>query len=195
MGGAKTGGERMAPVPEAAWDEAQRRAAEAFAAARGRPVSGPFARMIRSPEAMSAARAMGDYLRYRPAVGTTLSELVILVTARAWSQDYEWSLHAPIAVERGVAPETVAAIADGRRPGAMGEDEAAAHDFAVELHRDRRVCDLTYARAVARFGEAGVVDLTALCGYYALLAMQLNVMRCPPRPGGPILPRLPGRGA
>jgi 4-carboxymuconolactone decarboxylase len=184
--------ERMPPLGEAEWNEAQRRAADAFVSARGAAPFGPFARMIHSPEAMSAARAMGDYLRYGSAIGTTLSELVILVTARVWSQDYEWSLHAPIAAERGVAPGIIRAIARGERPDGMSEAEAVCHDFSVELHRDKRVSDPTYARALAQFGEAGIVDLTAINGYYALLAMQLNVMRAAPKPGGPTLAEAAG---
>lgn len=187
----RVGGERMPPLGERAWSPAQREAAVAFMAARGRPMSGPFSRMIRSPRAMTAARAMGDYLRYGSAIGTTLSEFVILVTARKWSQDYEWSLHAPIAAERGVAAATIAAIAEGRRPEAMSGDETVCYDFIDELQREHRVSDETYAAALARFGEPGVVDLAAICGYYTLLAMQLNVMRCPPEPGGPTLPPLP----
>ncbi len=188
---APSGGERMPPLPAARYDAAQREAAEAFLQARKVPPFGPFSRLIRSPQVMTTARSMGDYLRYDPAIGTTLSEFVILVTAREWRQDYEWSLHAPIALKQGIKPEVVEAIADGRRPEGMSADEALAYDFSIELHRNRQVSDATYARTLKRFGEKGVVDLTAINGYYAFLAMQLNVMRASPEPGGPTLARLP----
>lgn len=182
------GGERMGPVPAASYDDAQAAAAIAFEATRGAPLFGPFERLIRSPEVLTHAQALGEYLRYRSSLGTRLSEFVILITARAWDQAYEWSLHAPIAVREGVAPAVVEAIAQGRRPERLSAAEAACYDFSTELHRDRRVSDGTYRRAVELFGERGVIDLTALNGYYAFLAMQMNVMRTPPVESGPRLP-------
>ncbi len=92
--------DRLPPIPPANYDEAQKKAAEEFLAARKVPVFGPFHPLMRSPELMNVARSMGDYLRYKSALGTTLSELVILVSAREWAQDYEWYVHAPIALNR-----------------------------------------------------------------------------------------------
>ena len=77
----------------------QKKAAEEFLAARKEPVFGPFEPMMHSPEIMNLASAMGQYLRYHSAIGNTLSELVILLTAREWSQDYEWNYHYPIALK------------------------------------------------------------------------------------------------
>ena len=182
---------RLPPVPAAAYSAEQKAAVAAFEAARKAPLSGPFSVMVRSPPVMTASRQLGDHLRFNSAIGTRLSELVILVTAREWSQDYEWSVHAPIAVRQGIAQEVVDAVADGRRPARMSADEALAYDFTVELHRNKRVSEPTYQAALKRWGEAGVVDLTAISGYYTLLAMQLNVARTPPEAGGPRLARLP----
>jgi 4-carboxymuconolactone decarboxylase len=69
---------------------------------------------MHSPEVMSQARAMGNYLRYKSGIGNTLSELVILVTAREWTQDYEWYVHGPITAKAGVKLEIIEAIRDGR---------------------------------------------------------------------------------
>jgi 4-carboxymuconolactone decarboxylase len=188
--GAAQAQERLPPVPPAQYTADQRAAAAAFEAARNGPVFGPFGLLIRSPNVMTAARQMGDHLRFGSAVGTTLSELAILVTAREWSQDYEWSVHAPIALRQGIRPEVVDAIAQGRRPEGMSADEALVYDFTIELHRNRQVSDATYGRTLARWGEVGVVDLTAINGYYTFLAMALNVGRTPPA-DGIRLPRLP----
>ena len=100
---------------------------------------------------------------------------MILVTAREWSQDYEWHVHYPIALKAGIRPEIAAAIADGRRPVGMSNDEDIVYDFSTELHKNKRVSDATFERAVKRFGQKGVVDLTGINAYYALLAMHLNV--------------------
>jgi len=184
-------GERLPTIPPAQYTDEQKQAAEDFVAARKVPVFGPFEPLMHSPQVMSQARAMGDYLRYHSAVGNTLSELAILVTAREWSQDYEWYVHQPIALKAGIRPEVIAAIADGRRPVGMSEDEAIVYDFSTELHRNKRVSDRTFERAEKRFGKRGVVDLTGINAYYALLAMQLNVAQYPMPKDGKKLVRLP----
>ena len=188
-GGPASAQVRLPPVKPEAYTEPQKAAASAFEQARKGPVFGPFAMLIRSPEVMTAARQLGDHLRFDSAVGTTLSELAILVVAREWTQDYEWNVHAPIAERAGIGRQVIAAIADGRRPERMSADEALVYDFTVELNRNKRVSDATYGRALARWGEAGVVDLSAISGYYTLLAMAMNVARTDPE--GPRLTRLP----
>src|SRR5471032_850368 len=107
---------RLPDIPPAQYDADQKKAAEEFQAARKAPLSGPFQTMMYSPEVMSRARAMGDYFRYHSAIGNVLSELVILITAREWGQDFEWSVHAPIAAKAGIKPEIIAAIKEGRHP-------------------------------------------------------------------------------
>lgn len=183
--------ERLPTIPPAQYTDEQKKAAEDFLASRKVPVFGPFEPLMHSPQVMSQARAMGDYLRYNSAIGNTLSELAILVTAREWTQDYEWYVHQPIALKMGIKPEVAAAIADGRRPAAMTEDEAIVYDFSVELHRNKRVSDVTFERAEKRFGKKGVVDLTGINAYYALLAMQLNVAQYQLPKDGKRLVRLP----
>lgn len=183
--------ERLPTIPPAQYTDEQKQAAEEFVAARKVPVFGPFEPLMHSPQVMSQARSMGDYLRYHSAIGNTLSELAILVTAREWSQDYEWYVHQPIALKAGIKPEITAAIADGRRPAGMSDDEEIVYDFSTELHRNKRVSDLTFERAEKRFGKKGIVDLTGINAYYALLAMQLNVAQYALPQGGKKLVRFP----
>jgi 4-carboxymuconolactone decarboxylase len=173
------GADRLPPIAAAHWSDAQRRfAQEIIDGPRGALIA-PFIPLLRSPELMAHAQRMGEYLRYRSAIGLRLSELAILVTARQWSQQVEWAIHAPIARREGIAAETIEAIAQGRRPPGMPPDEAAVHDFCIELHRDRGVGDATWADVVERFGEAGAVDLIGINGYYAMLAMVMNAARTP----------------
>lgn len=123
---------------------------------------------------MSAAQAMGEYLRYRNAIGTRLSELAILVTARQWNQQVEWAIHAPIAQQQGISPDIINAISLGERPKVMSDDDALVHDFCIELHQQKTVSDRVYSAALQRFGEHGVVDLIGINGYYTFLAMVMN---------------------
>ena len=167
--------ERLPVIPPENYTAEQKKAAEEFLAVRKKAVFGPFEPLMYSPQVMSQARATGDYLRYNSALGNVLSELVILITAREWAQDYEWYVHYPIALQAGIKKEVADAIGDGRRPAGMTEDEEIVYDFSTELHKNKRVSDQTFARADKRFGKKGVVDLTGINAYYTLLAMQMNV--------------------
>jgi len=182
--------ERFPTIPPADYTPAQQQAAADFLAARKIPVFGPFEPLMYSPEVMTLARSMGDYLRYKSGIGTTLSELVIMITAREWSQDFEWSFHKPIALKAGVPAAVIDALQEGRRPDPMTADEAIVYDVTMELHRNHRVSDATFARAVARFGRPAVVDMIGVAGYYTFLAMQLNAAQYKSADGAGI-PRFP----
>jgi 4-carboxymuconolactone decarboxylase len=169
--------DRLRPIPPAEMTEAQRHAAQCVIEGPRGALYGPFVPLLRSPELLENAQRMGEYLRYRSAIGVRLSELAILVTARQWNQGVEWAIHAPIAAQVGVPPGVINAIARRERPEGMLVDESVVHDFCIELHQNKEVSDRTYADAVALFGEQGVVDLMGLNGYYTFLAMVMNTAR------------------
>ena len=179
----RTTQDRLPPIAADKLTAEQKQAAAEFQAGRGVGVLGPFSVMLRSPEVMLRAKAMGDYLRFRNVLDKRVSEMVILITAREWTQQFEWTYHYAIALEMGLSRDIADAIADGRRPAVMAADEAAAYDFSIELHKNKRVSDATYARALAAFGEQGIVDLIGVNGYYSFLAMMMNVARTAPPPG------------
>jgi 4-carboxymuconolactone decarboxylase len=166
--------DRLGPLAPEQWSAAQREAAQAVIDGPRGALYGPFVPLLRSPELMNCAQNVGEYLRYRSAIGTRLSEMAILVTAREWNQQVEWAIHAPIAERSGIAADVIQAIAHRRRPQNMLVDEELVYDFCIELHQNRRVSDTTYANAVALFGEKGVVDLMGINGYYTFLAMVMN---------------------
>ena len=181
--------DRLGPIPFAQMSASQQVAAQAVIDGPRGALYGPFVPLIRSPELMSAAQRMGEYLRYRSAIGTRLTELAILVTARQWSQPVEWAIHAPIAKEYGIADETIAAIAERRRPQELLADEELVIEFCLQLHQQQRVDDVTYAAALAAFGEHGVVDLMGINGYYTLLAMVMTAAQTAvPQTEAPVLP-------
>ena len=106
-----------------------------------------------------------------------MSEFIILLVARQWTQQFEWFTHESVALEAGLRQAIVTAVAEGRRPEGMADDEDIIYSVCDELNRHRTVADATYARAVARFGEQGVIDATSIVGYYTLLAMVMNTAR------------------
>ena len=169
--------DRLGPIDTSDMTPAQQAAAQAIIDGPRGAVYGPFVPLLRSPELMDHAQRLGEYLRYRSALGTRLSELAILVTARQWDQQVEWAIHAPVAAQAGISAEAIDDIAYARRPAGMSDEESAVYDFSRELNRNQRVSDATYARALALFGERGVVDLMAINGYYTFLAMVMNAAR------------------
>jgi 4-carboxymuconolactone decarboxylase len=166
--------DRLGPIDPALLTPAQRAAAQAVIDGPRGALYGPFVPLLRSPELMSSAQRMGEYLRYRSAIGPRLTELAILVTARHWNQQVEWAIHAPVALQSGVAQHVIDAIAARSRPQGMQADEAVVFDFCIELHQQKRVSDATYESALAMFGEHGVVDLMGVSAYYTFLSMVMN---------------------
>ena len=182
----------MPPLVAAQMDDAQKAAFDEIVGGRRGALYGPFVPALRSPEFMRRLQRLGEYLRYDSALPAHLREMTILLVAREWTQDFEWSVHAPLAREAGLPELVIDGIAAGGRPEAMDAAAAVVFDFVAELQRTRGVCDATYARVVAAFGERGVIDLVGIYGYYATLAMVMNVARTPlPAGESPALPALP----
>lgn len=171
------GQDRMPAIPLEKMSDLQMKYAEEIIRGPRGALYGPFVALIRSPELMDRAQRVGEYLRYKSAIGTKLSELVILITARQWTQQVEWAIHEPIAVKSGIKGEIVSAIADGRYPTGISTDEQIVYDFCTELHVNKSVSDATYERALKRFGEQGVIDILGINGYYTFLAMIMNGTR------------------
>ncbi|MGH9141891.1 MAG: carboxymuconolactone decarboxylase family protein [Vicinamibacterales bacterium] len=179
MAASSRGQDRMPPIPADKLTAAQKNAIEEFKAARSADISGPFVPLLRSPEVMSRARAMGDYLRFKSALPPRLSEFVILLTARRWTQQYEWHVHQAFAIKGGLRREIVDAVAAGRRPARMAKDEDAVYTLCDEVQGTHAAGDATYQRAVAELGEPGVIDALGITGYYTMLAMVMNTARTP----------------
>ena len=182
---------RLPPISPDAYDQAQKDAAADFFATRKVGFSGPWHVFIRSPELLTHAQRMGEYLRYRCKLSGRISEFVILLVARDWTQDFEFGTHRKHGLKAGLTEDVVAAIAEGRRPQGLDEELSLIWDFVTEVQRARRVSDTTYGLALARFGEQGVIDLAGIIGYYSLLALTMNVARVAPPEGEPYLPRFP----
>ncbi len=144
---------------------------------------GPFGVWLHAPDFGLLAQKLGAHCRYQTALPPRLSEFAILVTARLWQAQYEWLAHAPIAERAGVKLQTIRDLRAGRTLKTASKDERAIYDFIKELYRTKRVTGRTYALVNAILGETAVVELVGLLGYYALVAMTLNVFRVPPPPG------------
>src|SRR6202000_1434731 len=137
----------------------------------------PFRAYIRSPELAEKLIALADYLRWHTSLPPRLSELAILITARQWTAQYEWYAHYPHAIKGGLDPAVAAAIAEGKRPEKMKDDEAALYDLATSLYREHKVSEPVYKAALAQLGERGIMDMIGIIGFYDITSMTLITMQ------------------
>lgn len=141
-------------------------------------IKGPLRAALVNAELADCWQAMGALLRYRTSLSPRLSELAILVTGRFCRSPFEWFAHQPEAEKAGLEGEIIQDLLAQRTPTLQGVD-LAVYQYSMELNQYRSVSDATHAQAVAALGERGVVELTALVGYYTLVAMTLNSQEIP----------------
>ena len=152
-------------------------AAEISAGPRGE-VRGPFIALIHNPELASTVQRLGEQLRWKGKLPPKLKELAVLVTARRWSCQHEWVMHSKLALQGGLARETVDALAANREPK-LSEDEKAVYQFSKELHATGRAGEQSFREIEKRYGLDGALELIALNGYYSMMAMVLNTAGLP----------------
>jgi 4-carboxymuconolactone decarboxylase len=179
----RTPPDRMPAIPADKWTEAQKKAAAEITSGPRKELVGPFIPLLRSPEYMSRLQRVGEYLRYNTKLGPAISEFIILLMARQWTQQFEWYSHQALALKADIKAETIKSIAEGQRPVAMSPDQDMVYEFITEIRLHQGVSDPVYERVLSRFGEQGVIDIAGLCGYYTTLAMLMNVARTPVPPG------------
>jgi 4-carboxymuconolactone decarboxylase len=186
--------ERMPPLAENKMSPEQKQAAAEITAGPRGEVKGPFVSLLRSPEFMRRVQKVGEYIRFVCPIEKRLNEFAAIIAARHWNQQFEWWAHYRQAVEAGLDRKIADAVGEGRRPTGMAEDEEIVYDLLTEVLHNKGASDATYARAVAKFGEQGLIDIIGIAGYYALLAMVMNVTRTAVPEGPPLpLPALPVR--
>jgi 4-carboxymuconolactone decarboxylase len=181
----KLRGDRFKPLTYDQLTPAQKTLVEHLYAGERGGMNGPFNVLLRSPEMGDKMQQLGAELRFHTSLPPKLRELAIIMTGRAWNAQYEWYAHSRLAVQNGVSQSIVDAIAAGKRPAKLDSDEAIVYNFVDELLMTKQVSDPVYHAAVNKLGERGVVDLTALVGYYHIVSMLLNIDRYPLPDGAP----------
>ena len=179
--GALLAQDRMPPIPADKQTDAQKKAVADYKAIRNAELAGPpWSVILRVPDYVVPALQMRLHNQTdRNPLGAKLTEFAILIAARHWTNNYEWNAHSNLAGNAGLSAGIIAAIAEGRRPLGMAEEEEILYDFCTELLNNKSVSDGTYARALAKWGEPGVVEAAALEGYYTFLSMVMNTARSP----------------
>ncbi len=172
--------DRMPSLAQESLDARQREVADELTRGPRGGVKGPFIPLLRSPELVERLGSVGEYLRFGSSLAPRVSELVMLIVARQWTNQFEWAVHVPLALKAGVGRSVVDALAEGRHPKSMADDEELVYAICDELTRTKGVCEMTYRRAIDTFGERGVIDIVAVFGYFTTVCAIMNVAHTPP---------------
>ncbi len=166
---------RLAPLDLNALTPEQKTVADAIVSGPRGGLRGPFEPWLRSPGLADPAQKLGEHVRFGTSLPRDLSELAIILTGKRWKAQFEFWAHARMAKEAGLAEDVVEAVRLGTPPPFTRDVERVIYDFVTEYFATSRVSQATYDRALAAFGERGVVDLVGTVGYYSLVSMTLNV--------------------
>ncbi|MBS0559603.1 MAG: carboxymuconolactone decarboxylase family protein [Proteobacteria bacterium] len=176
--------ERFKPLSDAEMTPEQKTmVANIQSGPRGAGLRGPFKALMRSPELGDLVQRVGAYVRYGSSIPAALNELAIILAGRRWNAQYEFYAHRELGLKAGMRPEVADAVAKGKRPDPITDDEAIVYDFCHQLLYTTEVSDENFNRVVDRFGERGVMDLVGAVGYYSMVSMILNVDRVQLPPG------------
>jgi len=178
-------GNRFKPFAYADLNPEQKAFADKEIAAGRNPSTGPFNIYLRSPQFAELSRPLGDYLRFKAPTPRKFKEIAIMLTARYWGGQYVWYSHRQQALDAGLSPTFITAMAAGERPAKMSPDEATVYDFCSQLLTTRQISDNNFKSMSNLVGERGIVDLVALIGQYTGLTMLFVVDRYPVPPGAP----------
>jgi 4-carboxymuconolactone decarboxylase len=146
---------------------------------------GPFNAFVTAPETGKRLSSLGRQLRFGTSIERRLSEVAIITVGARWRAEFEWWAHARMAREHGVASAVIDAISRGEAPpfGPGAADEAVVYTAARQLATAGQISPDAYADAQRLLGDAGLVELVSLCGYYTLISFLLNAFSVPLPPG------------
>lgn len=172
----------MNRLPDLAYDDMtpeQKRVHDTILSGPRGSVRGPFLAWIRNPRFADAAQQVGEYCRFHTTLPRDLAELAICVSAAHYKAEFEWWAHSRLAHEAGVPEAVTEAIRRGRDPDLPTMAGRAVYRMAKALNRKHRLTDAEFADAREVLGEEGLLDVVAICGYYALVSLTLNTFEVP----------------
>lgn len=168
------GYKRIEPVDLDDLDEDQRQAVASLPFSPG-GIQEPFRLLLHNPSLTKVAYPLSNRLRYFSVLSDKARELATMIVAHTWKQGFEWQIHVPLSLEAGIDRATIEALSRGERPADLDDECAAVYEFSHQLHETKYVDEEIYQQAVRQLGEAGVLELCWLSGFYVTLAMVMNV--------------------
>ena len=146
---------------------------DAIAQSRG-VVGGPWLALLHSPQMAQRTMHLGSYVRFESTLDQKVLEFTALVAARELECKHEWAAHINHGTKAGIPMETIRLVHAKKGAESFSSEEAQIVSFVREMIHSHRVSEPTFQAIYARFGERGMVELTATVGYYAMLACTLN---------------------
>ena len=137
-------------------------------------VGGPWKALLHSPELAQRTMHLGSYVRFESTLDHKVIEFAALVSARELDCKHEWGAHVNHGQKAGIPMETIRAVYEKKGVETFSTEDAQLVSFVREMIHDHRVSESTFQAIYGRFGEQGMVELTATIGYYAMLACTLN---------------------
>ena len=180
-----TRGNRFRPLTYAELTPDQKAYADRELAAGRKPETGPFNIYLRSPEFAELSQPLSNYLRFKAPMPRKLKEIATMLTARYWGSQYVWYSHRQQALDAGLSPAFITAMANGERPAKMSPDEATMYDFVTQLLTTRQISDANFKAMADLVGERGIVETLATIGHFTGLTMMFLVDRYPVPAGAP----------
>ncbi len=159
--------ENMTPEGQKAWDEIE--------GTRG-GVARNYAALLNNPGAARHMAILGGYARFETPLDLRVKTLAVLTAAREASGHYVWTVNQRAAKEANISDEIVAAIHEYRAPAGLDAKDAAVVQFVLELLRQHRISDSTYQALQSQIGDAGIIDVLVVVGYYHSLAHSLQAL-------------------
>ncbi|MGI8493334.1 MAG: carboxymuconolactone decarboxylase family protein [Acidimicrobiales bacterium] len=140
---------------------------------------GPFNAWVTAPELGRRLVDLGTHLRFGTSINRRLLELAIVTVAAHWKAEFEWWAHAAMARRHGVPDEILEALSEGKTPQFGSDDERIVYAVARQLVTSGGLDPATYEAARSALGDAGMVELVSLCGFYTLVSFTLNAFAVP----------------
>lgn len=177
------------PADTDAFNEATRAAVRHIQKTRG-SMPPPSSYLTYAGQAGALLSDLVEHLRYHTSLTAAESELAICVANRAANASFIWNAHTKLGHAAGTREEALHAVDTYGPLDALTDDEALIIGFGRELLESSEVSDDTFAAVRARYGEKGLMELTALMSVYMMNANILRVMQHPAPPDArPLSPR------
>ena len=138
--------------------------------------TGPMSVLKHSPEMAKRAIPLFEYVRNESTVPRQIRELAMLTTARAKDCPYIWNRHVALARESGVSSDLIDALRDQKSLPPMSELEEAVIAMGMDFFGTNRVSQQAFDVVLSHLGAQGLVELTTLMGFYAMLAFNANAV-------------------
>jgi 4-carboxymuconolactone decarboxylase len=150
-------------------------------------LAGPFNAFVHAPDVGRHLASLGAALRFGTSIERRLTEVAIITVGSRWKAEFEWWAHARMAREQGVPDAVVDAIGRGDDPPFTADDERIVYGVTRELTLSGQLSQESYTSAHGLLGDAGLVELVSLCGYYTLISYLLNAFAVPVPPGAELM--------